>query len=429
MNLDVSGPGGTAAKQVLLTVAANSPPVAIPGGPYTATVGKPVMVDASGSTDPDGDPLSYSWALSRGGSVIGRYNGSTLSMTLNKSGSYSVLLTVRDDRGGVSSASTEINSYITPLPLPQTTAPQRSVAAALPAPAPNARVSAASIPQAAEPAAVPSLWGSGGGVPVSGGSAGYYPAGLQQQAAGQQQLMQPQQQLLQQQQAYQQAGRQQLLLAGYQQQQLPYSQQQQQLMQQQQPQQQLYGQALPAAQLYQQQQPYAAPQQQPQAAALQGMQSGASPGLGMCLFKDGKPDYNPWNAAAALKGQLLGSYWAPCPMTTTSGSGGPAGVPLGPALTPTPPTPAAPAAPDPAAAAPAAVATAAAAPAPAPVAAAAATDLAAGSGSSSSNPVSVASTDGADPVQSSASIRLPGAFVKADGPATKVCVCVCVQHA
>lgn len=388
MNLDVSGPGGTNSKQVLLTVAANSPPVAMPGGPYTATVGKPLLIDAGASSDADGDPLTYSWVLSRGGGVIGRYNGSTLSMTLNKPGSYSVLLTVRDNRGGVGSASTEINSYYTvpspppPVPVPVPAPPQRGPSV-VSAPAPNARISAASLPGGAAPAAVPSLWGAAAA--PAGAAAGLYPAAAQQQQLYGAQVPQQQQQ--------------QQLMPAYQQYAQPLQQQQQQVLPsyqlpyQQQPQQQLMlqQQYAPAVAVQTNPQGYPQPQavmpQQPVTPPMAQL-TGTPQGLGMCLFKDGKPDYNPMDAAAFMQGRLANSYWGPCPYNTNTGSGAPAGVPVGP---------------DPAAAA------AAVQPSPAPV-----------SGSSTST----ASAEAAAPVQSTAGIRSPEAFVKAEGAATQVSTAV-----
>jgi hypothetical protein len=152
-----------------------------------------------------------------------------------------------------------------------------------------------------------------------------------------------------------------------------------------------------ALQQQQQQQQQLVPQAyQPAAAAPQLHQPGANP-IGMCLFRDGKPDYDPSHAAAAIKSQLANSYWAPCPITTSGSPAAPAGVPLGTV----PPS-------------------AAAAPAAPPTADAAASAAVSGTA------VSAASTAAAEPVQSMAAIRSPEAFVKAEGPATQVCCRPCV---
>lgn len=48
--------------------AANNPPVANPGGPYTSVIGS---ADGSGSFDPDGDPLIYRWNFGDGATGTG----------------------------------------------------------------------------------------------------------------------------------------------------------------------------------------------------------------------------------------------------------------------------------------------------------------------------------------------------------------------
>src|SRR5438034_11342156 len=49
----------------------NHPPTALPGGPYTGTEGTAVSFDGSGSSDPDGDALTYAWSFGDGATGTG----------------------------------------------------------------------------------------------------------------------------------------------------------------------------------------------------------------------------------------------------------------------------------------------------------------------------------------------------------------------
>ena len=79
-----------------------APPGADPNGPYTGTVGNPVALDGSGSSDPDGTIVAYDWDF--GDSSTG--TGETPSHTYAAPGTYTVTLTVTDNDGGTGMATT-----------------------------------------------------------------------------------------------------------------------------------------------------------------------------------------------------------------------------------------------------------------------------------------------------------------------------------
>jgi N-acetylmuramoyl-L-alanine amidase/PKD repeat protein len=88
-----------------VTVTINKPneiPVANPGGPYTATAGKELTLDGSGSIDSDGTIKEYIWDF--GDKSTG--SGINPVHTYAKAGEYTVTLTVKDDKKAASKAAT-----------------------------------------------------------------------------------------------------------------------------------------------------------------------------------------------------------------------------------------------------------------------------------------------------------------------------------
>ena len=82
--------------------AANHPPTAVPGGPYTGQVNVAVNFDGSGSTDPDaGDTLTYNWDFGDG-SAHG--SGVTPTHTYAAANTYHGTLVVTDNHSASSAA-------------------------------------------------------------------------------------------------------------------------------------------------------------------------------------------------------------------------------------------------------------------------------------------------------------------------------------
>jgi len=73
--------------------AGNDPPVANPGGPYQGATGQPVTFNGLGSSDPNGNALSFAWDFGDGGTAT----GATASHTYGIAGAYLVTLTVTDN--------------------------------------------------------------------------------------------------------------------------------------------------------------------------------------------------------------------------------------------------------------------------------------------------------------------------------------------
>jgi hypothetical protein len=72
--------------------AGNTAPTANPGGPYLGAINTAIAFDGTGSSDPDGDPLTYAWTFDGGGTGM----GVAPEHTYIAAGVYDVCLTVND---------------------------------------------------------------------------------------------------------------------------------------------------------------------------------------------------------------------------------------------------------------------------------------------------------------------------------------------
>ena len=103
--------GATASDTVTINV--HSAPVADAGSNQTVLVGETVNFDGSGSYDPDGGNLTYSWAFGSGATPA-TGSGATPSCTYSTPGTKTVTLTVTDNNGATASDTVTVTVDLVP---------------------------------------------------------------------------------------------------------------------------------------------------------------------------------------------------------------------------------------------------------------------------------------------------------------------------
>ncbi len=101
---DQNGAEDVATREIVIR--STKPQAEFTVSPNDPKVGEKIVLDASGSSDPDGRIVKYSWDTGDG---KGDRSGKTISCTFNSTGVFEVKLTVTDDDGNSSSTSREVS--------------------------------------------------------------------------------------------------------------------------------------------------------------------------------------------------------------------------------------------------------------------------------------------------------------------------------
>ena len=104
-------------------------PTASAGGPYAGVEGTPVPFNAAGSTDPDGDVLSYAWDFGDGATGT----GATPSHAYADNGSYAVQVIVTDPYGAADTAAAAVTVENVPPVITSLTTPAAAITVGTPA--------------------------------------------------------------------------------------------------------------------------------------------------------------------------------------------------------------------------------------------------------------------------------------------------------
>ena len=118
-----NGAGGTASDTTVVTVTSpvNQSPIADAGPDQTVTAGSTVNLNGSGSSDPDGDPLTFQWQQTGGTPTVNLSNANTATASFtapNQAATLTFELTVNDGHGGTASDTVVITVTTTVVPKP-----------------------------------------------------------------------------------------------------------------------------------------------------------------------------------------------------------------------------------------------------------------------------------------------------------------------